>query len=275
VNPHADQPASLGALLGSVWKNRALIAQMCRREVVGRYAGSFMGLQWAILNPLLMLAVYTFVFSVVFKARWGGAEESRTQFALVLFAGLIVHAIFAEVLNRAPALIITNVNYVKRVVFPLEVLPVIALGSALFHGLVSIGVLLVAFLLMNGYLHWTVILIPLVLLPLMILTLGLAWVLASMGVFVRDIGQSIGLLTMLLLFMSPVFFPISALPPEFQPWMMLNPLTFIIEQARQVLIWGRQPNWLGLLAYGAVALVVAWAGFFWFQKTRKGFADVV
>ncbi len=234
-----------------------------------------MGLQWAILNPLLMLAVYTFVFSVVFKARWGGAEESRTQFALVLFAGLIVHAIFAEVLNRAPALIITNVNYVKRVVFPLEVLPVIALGSALFHGLVSIGVLLVAFLLMNGYLHWTVILIPLVLLPLMILTLGLAWVLASMGVFVRDIGQSIGLLTMLLLFMSPVFFPISALPPEFQPWMMLNPLTFIIEQARQVLIWGRQPNWLGLLAYGAVALVVAWAGFFWFQKTRKGFADVV
>jgi lipopolysaccharide transport system permease protein len=222
-----------------------------------------------------MLAVYTFVFSVVFKARWGGAEEGRTQFALVLFAGLIVHALFAEVLNRAPGLIIVNVNYVKRVVFPLEVLPVIALGSALFHALVSVGVLLVAFLLVNGYLHWTVVLLPLVLLPLMILTLGLAWMLASVGVFVRDIGQSIGLLTMLLLFMSPVFFPISALPPRFQPWMMLNPLTFIIEQAREVLIWGRWPNLIGLLCYGFVALAVAWAGFFWFQKTRKGFADVV
>jgi lipopolysaccharide transport system permease protein len=128
---------------------------------------------------------------------------------------------------------------------------------------------------MNGYLHWTVVLMPLVLLPLMILTLGLAWVLASVGVFVRDIGQSIGLLTMLLLFMSPVFFPVSALPPEFRPWMMLNPLTFIIEQARQVLIWGGQPNWLGLVLYTVVALAVAWAGFFWFQKTRKGFADVV
>ena len=258
-----------------MWKNRGLIAQMCRREVAGRYAGSFMGLQWAILNPLLMLAVYTFVFSVVFKARWGGAEEGKAQFALVLFAGLIVHALFAEVLNRAPGLIIVNVNYVKRVVFPLEVLPVIALGSALFHGIVSIGVLLIAFALLNGYLHWTVVLLPLVLLPLMILTLGLAWMLASIGVFVRDIGQSIGLLTMLLLFMSPVFFPLSALPPQFQAWMMLNPLTFIIEQAREVLIWGRPPDWMGLFAYGVVALAVAWAGFFWFQKTRKGFADVV
>jgi lipopolysaccharide transport system permease protein len=234
-----------------------------------------MGLQWAILNPLLMLAVYTFVFSVVFKARWGGAEEGRTQFALVLFSGLIVHTLFAEVLNRAPGLIIVNVNYVKRVVFPLEVLPVIALGSALFHALVSVGVLLVAFLLVNGYLHWTVVLLPLVLLPLMILTLGLAWMLASVGVFVRDIGQSVGLLTMLLLFMSPVFFPISALPPEFRSWMMLNPLTFIIEQTREVVIWGRWPNLIGLLCYGFVALAVAWAGFFWFQKTHKGFADVV
>jgi lipopolysaccharide transport system permease protein len=275
VNPHADQPASIAALFGSIWKNRALIGQMSRREVAGRYAGSFMGLHWAVLNPLLMLAVYTFVFSVVFKARWGGAEEGKAQFALVLFAGLIVHALFAEVLNRAPGLIIANVNYVKRVMFPLEVLPVIALVSALFHALVSIAVLLIAFLLVNGHLHWTVVLLPFVLLPLMILTLGLAWMLASVGVFVRDIGQSIGLLTMMLLFMSPVFFPVSALPPEFQSWMMLNPLTFIIEQAREVLIWGRLPNWTGLLAYGLVGLAVAWAGFFWFQKTRKGFADVV
>jgi lipopolysaccharide transport system permease protein len=262
-------------MLASIWKNRALIFQMSRREVVGRYVGSFMGLQWSILNPLLMLGVYTFVFSVVFKARWGDAEESKTQFALILFSGLIVHGIFAEVLNRSPGLVIANINYVKRVVFPLEVLPVIALGAALFHGLVSVCVLLVAFLVLNGFLYWTAVFLPLVLLPLIILTVGLSWILASVGVFVRDIGQSIGLLTMILLFMSPVFFPVSALPEQFRPWMMLNPLTFIIEQARQVLIWGRLPNWGGLLAYAAAAFLVAWGGFSWFQKTRKGFADVL
>jgi lipopolysaccharide transport system permease protein len=263
------------AMIGSIWRHRTLIIQMSKREVMGRYVGSIMGLQWSILHPMLMLAVYTFVFSVIFKARWGIPGESKTQFALVLFAGLIVHGLFAEVLNRSPGLIIANINYVKKVVFPLEILPVIALGTALFHGFVSVCVLLVAFVLMNGFVHWTFVFLPLVLLPLMILTLGLAWFLASLGVFVRDIGQSIGILTMILLFMSPVFFPVSALPEAIRPWMMLNPLTFIIEQARQVLVWGQQPSWLGLLAYGAGALVVAWGGFFWFQKTRKGFADVV
>lgn len=276
MNPHAPQPTSLPALARGLWQNRQLIAQMTRREVVGRYKGSAMGLAWSFFNPVLMLAVYTFVFSVIFKSRWGvSGDESKSQFALVLFVGMIVHGLFAEVLNRAPGLILSNVNYVKKVVFPLEILPVISMGAALFHSLVSLGVLLIAFAIFNGYLHWTAVFTPLVMLPLVILTLGLAWLLASLGVFLRDVGQFTGIVTTVMLFLAPIFYPVTALPEEFRPWLMANPLTFIIEQAREVLIWGRLPDWTGLGIYTLAATVVAWAGYTWFQKTRKGFADVL
>jgi len=276
INPHAAQPTSLGALGKSLWRNRQLILQMTKREVVGRYKGSVMGLAWSFFNPVFMLAVYTFVFSVIFKSRWGvGSEESKTQFAVVLFVGMIVNGLFAEVLNRAPTLILSNVNYVKKVVFPLEILPVIAMGAALFHCIISLGVLLAAFALFNGYLHWTVVFTPLVLLPLVILTTGLAWMLASLGAFMRDVGQTISIITLILMFLAPVFYPVTAVPEGFRPWLMANPLTFIIEQAREVLIWGRVPDWTGLGAYTVVAMAIAWAGYAWFQKTRKGFADVL
>lgn len=276
TNPHAAQPTSLLALSRSMWRNRQLIVQMTKREVVGRYKGSAMGLAWSFLHPIFMLAVYTFVFSVIFKARWNiGTEESQTQFAVVLFVGMIVHSLFAEVINRAPNLILANSNYVKKVVFPLEVLPVISLGAALFHSLISLGVLLIAFVIFNGYLHWTAVFAPLVILPLIILTLGLAWMLASLGVFLRDVGQSIGLVTLAMMFLAPVFYPATAVPEELRPWLMANPLTFIIEQAREVLIWGRLPDWYGLSVYTLIATAVAWTGYAWFQKTRKGFADVL
>jgi len=249
---------------------------MTKREVVGRYKGSVLGLAWSFFNPVLMLTVYTFVFSVVFKARWGtGGEETKTQFAVVLFTGLIVHGLFAEVLNRAPGLILSNVNYVKKVVFPLEILPGVAMGAALFHSVISLFVLLSAFVLVNGFLHWTVVFAPLVFLPLVILTLGLGWLLAALGVFLRDVGQTVSILTMVLLFLSPIFYPVTALPEELRPWILANPLAFIIEQARAVLIWGRLPDWVGLGIYTIVSTVIAWMGYAWFQKTRKGFADVL
>ena len=239
MNPHAAQPTSFLALIRSLLQHRQLILQMIKRDVIGRYQGSVMGLAWSFLNPIVMLAVYTFVFSVVFKSRWGvGGDESKTQFAVVLFVGMIVHGLFAEVLNRAPSLILSNVNYVKRVVFPLEILPVITMGAALFHCLMSLLVLLGAFVIFNGYLHWTIIFIPLVLLPFIILTLGIAWMLASLGVFVRDIGQTIGIVVTVMMFLSPIFYPVTALPEEFRPLLMANPLTFIIEQSREVMIWG-------------------------------------
>jgi lipopolysaccharide transport system permease protein len=276
INPHAAQPTSLVALAKSLWRNRQLIVQMTKRDVVGRYKGSALGLVWSFLTPVFMLAVYTFVFSVVFKARWGvGGEESKTQFAVVLFVGMIVHGLFAEVLNRAPVLILSNVNYVKKVAFPLEILSVVSMGAALFYCLISLGVLLIALFLFNGYLHWTAVLAPLVMLPLVIITLGLSWMLASLGVFLRDVGQAIGIITIVMLFLAPVFYPITAVPEELRPWIMASPLTFIIQQAREVLIWGRLPNWTGLGIYTLVATAVAWAGYAWFQKTRKGFADVL
>jgi len=277
TNPHAAQPTSFAALARSLWRNRQLIVQMTKREVVGRYKGSAMGIAWSFFNPVFMLTVYTFVFSEIFKSRWGdiGGDDSKAQFAVLLFVGMIVLGLFSEVLNRAPGLILSNVNYVKKVVFPIEILPVVALGAALFHCLISLGVLLAAFALFNGYLHWTVIFTPLVLLPLVIITLGLAWILASLGVFLRDVGQTISLVTTLLMFLSPVFYPVTAVPERFRPFIMANPLTFIIEQAREVLIGGRLPNWLGLGVYTLAATAVAWLGYAWFQKTRKGFADVL
>lgn len=276
TNPHAAPPTSLASLARSLWQHRELISQMTRREVVGRYRGSVMGLAWSFFNPILMLVVYTFVFSVVFKAKWGtGSEESQSGFAIVLFIGMIVYGLFAEMANRAPSLILSNVNYVKKVIFPLEILPVVGLGATLFHSLISLGVLLVAILLANGSMPWTAIYFPLIILPLMAATLGVAWFLASLGVFVRDVGQTVGIFTTVLMFISPVFYPVSALPEKFQFWLLINPLTFVIEQSRAVLIFGKQPDWAGMGIYAGASLMVAWTGYWWFQKTRKGFADVL
>jgi lipopolysaccharide transport system permease protein len=277
INPHATQPTSPMALCKSLWRNRQLILQMTKREVVGRYKGSAMGLAWSFFNPVFMLVVYSFVFSEIFKSRWSGVggDDSKTQFAVVLFVGMIVLGLFSEVVNRAPSLILGNVNYVKKVIFPLDILPIIAMGAALFHSLISLCVLLAAFALFNGYLQWTAVFIPLVLLPLVIVTTGLAWILAAIGVFLRDVGQTIGIITTVLMFLSPVFYPVTAVPERFRPFIMANPLTFIIEQARDVLIWGNTPNWIGLGVYTLVASMVAWTGFALFQKTRKGFADVL
>ena len=275
MNPHATASASPMGAVRSLWTNRQLIARMGQREIIGRYKGSAMGLAWSFITPLFMLAIYTFVFSVVFQARWGTSEESKTQFAVVLFAGLIVHTLFSDVINRAPQLVLGNVNYVKKVVFPLEILPVVQLLSATFHALVSVVVLIAAQLVFQGSLPITALLLPVVLLPFLLLTLGLAWWLASLGVFVRDVGQTISLVTSVMLFMSPVFFPVQSLPPALQPWMHLNPLTFVIEQVREVVVWGRLPDWQGLAVYSLASIATAWLGFAWFQKTRKGFADVL
>ncbi len=263
-------------MAASLWRNRNLVMALTKREVVGRYRGSVVGITWSFFNPILMLLIYTFVFSVVFKTRWAvGSVENKTDFAIILFVGMIVHGLFAECLNRAPGLILSNANYVKKVIFPLEILPCVALGSALFHTAISLVVLLLAQLILNQQLMWTVLLFPCVLLPLVFATMGFAWFLAGLGVYVRDIGQITGMVTTVLLFLSPVFYPISALPEQYQRWLHLNPLTFIIEEGRNTLIFGRVPDigeWGMMLAAG---MLISWAGFVWFQKIRKGFADVL
>jgi lipopolysaccharide transport system permease protein len=261
--------------VASFWRNRSLIKALVQREVVGRYRGSVLGILWSFFNPVVMLLIYTFVFSVVFKARWSGGSDSKTEFALVLFAGLIVFNLFAECFNRAPGLILSNVNYVKRVVFPLEILPWVALGSALFHTLVSVGVWLIAYIILFGAPHITVLLLPLVLLQLLLFIMGLTWGLASLGVYLRDVSQFIGMATTVLMFLSPIFYPVTALPEEYRHLLLFNPLTPAIEQARDVLFWGKVPD-LTILSVSLLgAALIAWLGFAWFQKTRKGFADVL
>lgn len=276
MNLRTNYPTTPKELLASFWRNRQLILQMTKREVLGRYKGSVMGLAWSFFNPVLMLIVYTFFFSVIFKARWdtpGG--DSKASFAIVLFVGMIVHGLFAEVVNRAPSLILSNVNYVKKVVFPLETLPWVSIGSALFHSTIGLGVLLIAQFLINQNLPWTAIFFPIILLPLILVALGFAWFLAALSVYARDVGQVTGIFTTILMFLSPVFYPVSALPPKYQVLLKLNPLTVIIEEGRNSLIFGVTPNWGNWVAAMAISGAAAWLGFWWFQKTRKGFADVL
>ncbi|MDW2741447.1 ABC transporter permease [Atlantibacter subterraneus] len=270
-------PASLRSLLGSLVNNRSLIFQMTKRDILSKYKGSAIGVVWSLINPILMLIIYTLVFSVVFKARWGNAaaDEPKTQFAVILFVGLIIHSFLAECLMRAPSLILQYSNYVKKVVFPLEILPVITVLSAVFQSVISSAVLVMAFFIFNGYINWTLIYAPLVFLPLVILALGLSWLISSLGVYIRDIGQSIGVIVTILIFMSPVFYPLNALPEWMQSLVLLNPLTYIIEQSRIVIVWGKAPDFIGLATYSAISFLISYACFVWFQKTRGGFADVI
>lgn len=257
-------------------RNRQLIFQMTRRDVAGRYRGSVIGVAWSLISPLVMLAIYTFVFSGVFGARWGGERGNSTVgFSIVLFAGLIVHGLFAECVNRAPGLILANTNLVKRVVFPLSVLPWVALGSAAFHSAASLFVLLAAQLAVHHTLPWTVVLLPVVVFPLVMATMGFAWMLSALGVFVRDIGQMTGMITSVALFLSPVFYPLSAVPARAQRLLYLNPLTPVIEDARNILIFGEQPVWSRWAIMTVASLLVAQVGFWFFQRLRKGFADVL
>jgi len=268
-------PVTPIAVIQSYWEHRNLIIQLTKREISSRYRGSVLGLFWSFLNPVLMLAVFTFVFSVIFQARWSQGAESKPEFALVLFAGLIIYNFFAECVNRAPQLILSNVNYVKKVVFPLEILPCVVLGAGLFQAGISFVVWLIFSLVVAGFPPLTIVFLPLLLLPLMLYIIGLTWFLAALGVYLRDVAQIVAILTMTLMFLTPLFYPITAIPEQYRVYIYANPLTFIVEQVRAVAYFGTPVNWLGLVVLTIGGFVVAWAGYFWFQKTRKGFADVI
>lgn len=275
VNQRGQAPTSLQSLTVSLWRQRDLLRQLTVRDIRGRYRGSMLGLFWSFVNPLVLLAIYTFVFSVVFEARWGEGAAGQPDFAVRLFAGMIVHGLLSEVLQRSPTLLLANVSYVKKVVFPLELLPPMGIGTALFHAAIGGVILLGAILAVHGSVPPTALWLPLILSPLLLLCLGLSYLLVSIGTYVRDIAQPMSLLSTVLLFGSPVFYPLSALPEGVRPWLILNPLTVIIEQVRAVLIEGQQPDFRSLAIYGVLSLLTLWAGYFWFQKTRKGFANVV
>lgn len=275
MNPHSVHSIAPTALGASLLNNRSLILSLIKREVLGRYRGSALGILWSFFNPVLMLVVYTFVFSVVFKARWIGGTESKTEFALVLFSGLLVFNLFSECVNRAPVLITGNPNYVKKVIFPLETLPVVALGSAFFHFLIGLAVWTLFYLIFFGLPNPKVLLLPIVILPFGLMILGISWLLASLGVYLRDVNQVVGVITTALMFLSPIFYPIAALPDEYHSFIQMSPLTFVVEQTRGVMIWNNGISWNTWSMHLLISSLIGWLGFAWFQKTRRGFADVL
>jgi len=244
------------------------------RDVEARYRGTVLGLVWAVLYPLMMLAIYAFVFGGVFGARWASGGSMK-DFVLMLYCGLIVHGVFSETLTRSPTAVLSNPSYVKKVVFPLEILPMSHLASALFNAVVGLGLLCVFLLVHNGAISVTALYAPIVLLPLLVLTAGLAWMVAAIGVFFRDIGQMMGVAMSVLLFLSPVFYPVSSTPAIARQFIYLNPLTLPIEELRAVMILGNPPDWLHWAIYSLVAAAVAVTGLWVFQKSRPAFADVI
>jgi lipopolysaccharide transport system permease protein len=259
----------------AAWRERRLISRLARREIEARYRGSLLGIAWSVITPLLMLAVYTFAFSVVFRARWGERGEGRAEFALILFAGLVTFGLFSECVNRAPGLVLENVSYVKKVVFPLESLAWVALAGALFNTAIGVLLLLAGLALAGVPPRATSLLLPLLLLPPSLLALGLTWFLCSIGVFVRDVRQVVPIATTSLLFLSPVFFPASAVPEPYRALLLANPLAPAIEATRGALVFGRPPDWPSFGLSLALSALACWLGFTWFANTRRGFADVV
>ncbi len=257
-------------------KYREMIWQFTRRQVQERYRGSYLGILWTLITPLSMLLIYTFVFSVIFKARWENeGTGGLTGFAIVVFSGMIVFNIFGDCVARAPTLITSNPNYVKKVVFPLEILPVSTLGAALVNSSFGLVIVLAGLLLSSGTLHWTLLYLPLVYLPLVALTLGLSWLLASLGVFIRDIGNFIGTAVQLLFFLTPIVYPMSAVPQPLQLVLRLHPLTVVVDDFRRVVLWGLAPDWPWLGGATLLSCLVMLAGYEWFMRSKQAFADVL
>lgn len=274
-SPIARVSGSLFAIPASLWTHRSLIRRMVVREIDARYRGSVLGIAWALISPIALLAVYTFVFTMVFQARWQADIGNRGDFALNLFTGLIVFQFFSECVSRAPRLLLENVSYIKKIVFPLEILAWVAIGAAGFSVLMNLAVLLLAHVLLSGLPPLTALLFPLVLVPLTLLTVGITWWLAATGVYLRDLGQFVNVALPILLFGSAVFYPLSAVPEPYRAWLALNPLVPIIEMGRETLLLGSIPAPGKFLAFSFLSLAVAWLGLTWFRLTRRGFADVV
>jgi lipopolysaccharide transport system permease protein len=263
------------SFLAAGWEHRGLILQLSRRRITARYRGSLLGGLWTVIHPLMMLAIYTFVFSYVLQARMNLASNGQGHFALFVFSGMIVYSIFSESVNDAPSLVLGNRNYIKHLLFPVEVLSWVSVVSGLFTFAVSFVILMIFSGYLNGPPPVTALLLPLVLLPVVLLTLGLSWLLSSLGTFLQDLSQGTGVATTALFFLSPIFYPLSAIPEPVRRYCSLNPFAFTLETARAVLFEGALPDWRMLFALTLGSFVVAWFGYVWFMKTKGAFADVL
>lgn len=274
----SSQPRENDFLLGMyyrIWKHRHLASLLIARNVEASFRGSVLGKAWTALVPLLRLAVYTTVLGFILKVRWPGHENRPLDTALLYFVGLTFYDFFMEAVNTAPGLMLDNVNYVKKVVFPLEILPVATLGAALVRLAVTAVILLIFFVIIRGMPPLSSLAIPLVVAPFALLVLGLVWFLSALGAYVRDLRQLMGVLALIMMYLSPIFFPLAMVPARVRAIFYFNPLAFPIESTRAALFAGAWPNWLGLAVYAVIAWLVAAAGYRWFLRVKPGFADVV
>lgn len=263
-------------LFNSIYKHRNLLVQLIKRNIESRYKGHTLGMLWTIIQPLIMLSVYTFVFSVVFKARWGDSiTSSQGAYAIIMFCGMTLFSLFSESVNSSCSLIIGNPNYVKKIIFPLELLPIAQTISTFIIGLGWITLLIIGVFLVVGSLQWTALLFPFLLVPLFLVTLGIAFFVASMTVYLRDVQYFTGVILQILFFVTPIFYPINAVPEKYRELLLLNPLTELVENARKVLIYGQSYELRSFIYSFFVSLVIFFLGYLWFRKTKKGFADVI
>lgn len=275
---------SPGRVLATLVRHRDLIWQFASREVIERHKGAYLGAAWNVISPLLSLGIYTFVFGFVFHSRWqeaikthsgGGNMHLSGAFILPFFLGHSIFHFFAECLNRSPGLVASRPNLVKKVVFPLEILPVVGVLSSLVYPLISIACLLVVQVILTGMIPVTTLLLPIVFLPLIPLCLGIGWVLSALGVYIRDIRHITVVLTQLSMFLTPVFYSVDRVPERFRGVYMMNPMAIVIESARSVMLWGEQPDWKALGALSVFSLFVMQAGYVLFMRARRGLNDAI
>jgi lipopolysaccharide transport system permease protein len=270
---------SLPAMIRSLWRYRDLVRQFAVREVMVRHKGTSLGVLWAVVQPLLVLGIYTFIFGFVFQNRWSHLRgPDWANFPLNFFAGYLLFGVFSECVNRSPTLITEHPNLVRKVVFPLEILPLTTCGAGLVYFSVSVALLMVVMFVLTLSVPWTVLLFPIVLVPLVMLTLGVSWLFASLGAFIRDFKQVVPVLTQLMFFVTPVFYDVTQIPERFQQVIHLNPLTTIVQFGRKTLMWGQVPtpdDWIALGVVTAVGLIVMIGGYAWFTKCKRGLADVL
>ncbi|OEE68507.1 sugar ABC transporter permease [Enterovibrio norvegicus] len=264
---------SLRQSFSNIFDNKELILALVKRDVLIRYKGSILGGLWNIINPLLMLAIYGFVFGIVFKAKWG--VDTDKNFAMILFCGLMVHTFVAEVINGCPLLIQSNANYVKKVVFPLEILPIKVVMVSLFNHIISLAIL-IFFIVSMGFgfaISWLY--YPLLLFPLICISLGIGYIVTSMGAYVKDTAYIVGFITTILLFLSPIFYPVSAIPEKYHVFIFMNPFAYLIEQAREILIYDNMPDISGLVTYSIFSILFLLISMKFFNKLKAGFSDVI
>lgn len=256
-----------------ILKNPRLVFNLSKRDIESKYKGTNLGIIWALLNPIIMLSIYSFIFGFVFKAKWGVNTDGN--YTLIMFTGLLVHAFMAECIGKATTIYVNNVSYVKKVLFPLEALCWVTVLGALFQLVMGCVVYAVFCVISHQSVGFLALLFPIILAPLIFIAYSISLFLSSLGVYVRDMGQIIAVFIAIMLFMSPVFYPITAVPPEYRLFIYLNPITFIVESLRSVILFNKMFDLKGYLIYWGISIVMYFAAVSWFNKVKKGFSDVL